>query len=74
MIVICIDAELTKNTLVHLKEYTVVQEGVLFGEPIVYLQGLESPYLRERFVPVSDIDETILVAKEFKEKYWVPVK
>jgi hypothetical protein len=74
MKVMCVDAELTKNTLTEGEIYVVEREGSLFGEPIYYLQGLEGPYLRNRFVPISDIDETLLVSEEFNEKYLVPVK
>lgn len=73
MRVICIDAEQTKGTLTEGAIYEVTEEGYFFIDLVYYLSGLESPYLQERFVPVSDIDETELVTEEFNEKYCVPV-
>lgn len=64
MKVLCIDASMLKKpTLVIGVVYTVMLDTMYMGYSVYYLEECErdQPYLKSRFIPWSDIDETELV-------------
>lgn len=69
------------NLIKEGEEYEVYLESLGRGTdgtilPVYYLKGInERPkgFASDRFIPISDKDETTLVNEEFEEKYCVPV-
>lgn len=69
MKVICIDATQSSNRLVYLNTYTVYREAVYRGVPVYYLDEVyNEPFMKERFIPLSTIDETTFERNYNKEK------